>query len=759
MRRLFFPFVAAAVIIGFSAVMVFSWNLTEINAADQLSEQIKQAMINALPKVNELPIGYSWTSPYGIKNTSSADSVYASQEWTVKRSLKCQWGTSNDDLYVRSYLTYDEGGHSYFEKTAEQYQSWALSSVDDINSIFKGGKAYNALPGGVIIDNSDLPASKNTGSSCTIYFWSPKCDGNVVVRVYHNTRDECNPPWETRRSQDHVWCKTECERIAKIVYSRLPDTKGWSGSFVPGQGSAQQSTGQSTQGQNSFGQSGAGQTTQTSGNSSTNSISDTALPLATGAAAGLLALGTWLITLTSGVPFREIFSDIGSLFSGKRAAQISPEPLSTVSPEPTHWGDAFEPLDTLNKEYSKPGPGQVTEIKFNSSQGLAIAGPAEGDSISVSGESNVLKPVSGETQVQQSPEEKAAEEVVAKKAFEDLKKERGQFDYTSEESSKDLGTEARKEVAAQYKAEKENIIGYYDKLVFESFIIDNAPNASAREEMTKILNANLTLQREDGSYIGNKEKIRRDLTDYLQRAKDADKSMFSCDEIDSDFEEKLEMVQNNKSGKLSAGLETVSAINEAVDTIREPAGLIKDLKELADEKDLNLSPGAKDFVDYLRKKTEFFDSEKLENIGEKIGNINELVDVVDYQTAYKMQGLNATQAWERALERKVIEMAVDKGVDKIPILKMADTIGSKGGELLFGKDLGAKNLFTFLSQRTSNYAHGDYTTYTPEFINDAAFRQQSRDSSILALEKLISTSSEVDKPELQSMLIRLKGAG
>jgi len=93
-----------------------------------------------------------------------------------------------------------------------------------------GDEVYDGLPGGVI--NVGCGGSENnfvfTNIECEIDFWkNPQYNGYVSIWVQVHDFDEygCTPPYEERVAESKISARSECERLAKLMYDRLPDVE------------------------------------------------------------------------------------------------------------------------------------------------------------------------------------------------------------------------------------------------------------------------------------------------------------------------------------------------------------------------------------------------------------------------------------------------------------------------------------------------------------------------------------------------------
>ncbi|HRS21420.1 MAG TPA: hypothetical protein P5510_06620, partial [Clostridia bacterium] len=103
-------------------------------------------------------------------------------------------------------------------KTADEFRAWAMTT----SFVKDSAQPYDALPGGVISivsSGSDEGSGGYFSTTYCILFWkSPQCWGFVTTDAGASCSEKC-------RAEHEAMCafaRSECERLAKIVYDRLP---------------------------------------------------------------------------------------------------------------------------------------------------------------------------------------------------------------------------------------------------------------------------------------------------------------------------------------------------------------------------------------------------------------------------------------------------------------------------------------------------------------------------------------------------------
>jgi len=192
--------------------------LSSAQGGSQDQAAIEQALRNALTDADLTP-GYSWNLTYSDisdkraqKNWDANRIDYLGSDGTVKLS---QWFSEYADLRSNGRL-----------QTAADFRSWRLNLS---NSQGENAQAYDSLPGAVI--TSQNSGEENSGgyfdSSYDIWFWkNPQYYGFITTHATTSCLNRCK--------QDHerisALARSECERLAKLAYDRLPGPGGISSS-------------------------------------------------------------------------------------------------------------------------------------------------------------------------------------------------------------------------------------------------------------------------------------------------------------------------------------------------------------------------------------------------------------------------------------------------------------------------------------------------------------------------------------------------
>lgn len=192
-----------------------------------------QTLLDTLPKLSDLPEGYQFNKSEGegINNLSN-DSAGAYSFLTGRRNYVWQnkYGksfTEYDFIRIASYANYREGiNDSYAEWSPEKFRAHRLTWGEKGHSI----KPYEGLPGGVIEEHMDVDSSGSVHMYLRMYFWkSRECRGDIYIQygvskfaAYGATQ----PSFEARLAEGKAFCHTQIERLAKLIYSRMPEGEG-----------------------------------------------------------------------------------------------------------------------------------------------------------------------------------------------------------------------------------------------------------------------------------------------------------------------------------------------------------------------------------------------------------------------------------------------------------------------------------------------------------------------------------------------------
>lgn len=165
-------------------------------------EAAKRLLRKAVPANSELPTGIAWEGPTYRDGTSSVR-----PSWKGKKRIQCRTRSKDEDYQLSCDLRYQAT-----PVTLAEFQARYFSN---------GYKVCDGLPNGVIKSDPVLRVCHH------LYFWQgPHFNGLVYIDGYidyTSTDEPCVPPHKTRQAQAFVFLKAECQRIAKLICSRLPE--------------------------------------------------------------------------------------------------------------------------------------------------------------------------------------------------------------------------------------------------------------------------------------------------------------------------------------------------------------------------------------------------------------------------------------------------------------------------------------------------------------------------------------------------------
>nr|HPJ96395.1 hypothetical protein [Syntrophales bacterium] len=205
----------------------------QISAFALVARTMGKTLLDALPQISDLPEGYQFSKREGEGiNNLSENSSGAYQFWVGKRNYT--WTnkdgksfTEYDFIRIASYADYRTGINEFYaEWSPEKFRANRLTWGEEGHSI----KPYNSLPGGVIEEHMDVKPSGTVHMYVGIYFWkSRECNGQIYIQygvskiaMYGPTQ----PSFEARVAEGKAFCRTQIERLAKVIYSRLPEGTG-----------------------------------------------------------------------------------------------------------------------------------------------------------------------------------------------------------------------------------------------------------------------------------------------------------------------------------------------------------------------------------------------------------------------------------------------------------------------------------------------------------------------------------------------------
>ena len=198
-----------------------------------------QTLLDALPQLSDLPEGYQFSKREGEGiNNLSPQSVGAYAFRTGKKNYvwRNKYGksfTQYDFIRIAAYANYREGiNDSYAEWSPEKFRAHHLTQGEKGHSV----KPYNGLPGGVIEEHTQIDPDGSIHIFIRLDFWkSRECRGDIYIQygvskiaMYGPTQ----PSFEERVAAAKAFCRPQIERLAKLMYSRLPEGEGTLSDFV-----------------------------------------------------------------------------------------------------------------------------------------------------------------------------------------------------------------------------------------------------------------------------------------------------------------------------------------------------------------------------------------------------------------------------------------------------------------------------------------------------------------------------------------------
>jgi hypothetical protein len=189
-------------------------------------EAIEQALRDALPKNSEIMIPFDeierdseiggWKSPdpniFGV--------TYVRAGYKQFQCPKNEIWEPKDYFHVSIMLESRDRKHPPYP-LEEDYRAQNQKFYSEVVP-----ERYEGLPGGTISERLlSLEPDEYQNIYCTIAFWkSPLYDGTVELWAQVNNRDTqgCQPSYATRKAEAKKLIRSECERLAKLVWSRLP---------------------------------------------------------------------------------------------------------------------------------------------------------------------------------------------------------------------------------------------------------------------------------------------------------------------------------------------------------------------------------------------------------------------------------------------------------------------------------------------------------------------------------------------------------
>jgi hypothetical protein len=298
-------------LVVFLSIFFFT-NATDSGLAQEDSSSAEKNLVNALPRQTDLKPGIEWVlSPdyysnmqqligdAGVMWHGKTGRESYSDDWTCRVRASCSW-------FDRDYAM----GYEH-RKSPEGFQNNMINLYPD------RGQVYPDLPGGVVFHLSNYKHLQ----SYEIFFWkSPEYTGRIMVE---------GPP-------DIIDSRAEAERLAKLIYSRLPAADGTIPSVINPDGD--HATGILPAGNNP-GQDGSNTLGSTPGSSLSGAdLSAGALFAAVGLTALVTLFGSVGVALTNGMSLQGAWSELtaffGNVIPGNKV-ELPPEAEQAIYPEET----------------------------------------------------------------------------------------------------------------------------------------------------------------------------------------------------------------------------------------------------------------------------------------------------------------------------------------------------------------------------------------------------------------------------------------
>jgi hypothetical protein len=318
-------------VIFFLSFLIFN-SLTVYGQTDQSIKE--ENLIEALPKQPDLPSGLRWVLSGNIYShmqalVGSAGVMWHGKteedtfegEWTCRVWADCDW---MDWDYAMGYDS---------RKTADGFQEMIT-----LGWVKHNPQPYSDLPGGVIL----IESISDYYCSCEIFFWkNPEYQGRIMV--------EGDPKY--------INCLAETERLAKLMYSRLPDWEGDAAGVMP---VTPDSTADTIPGQGEAGSLAFGPTDSPSPGPpalTEPEVPGSKLFAAVGLTALIAVLGGLGTTVAQGLSIKDSWSEMVTIFKG--AVDTVKENAATTFPPAKEVNNPEAPLN--EPPLSPPPPPEEVE--------------------------------------------------------------------------------------------------------------------------------------------------------------------------------------------------------------------------------------------------------------------------------------------------------------------------------------------------------------------------------------------------------------
>lgn len=199
--------------------------------ADILQNKLEQALTQALMQLSDLSGNYNFDNPR---------TIYAKNEKNIV-TVSCISNGKKPFTYVYDKMTLTEhdviivstsASHFDYDLRAVKKMSAADFRASRLGVQAQGYKfkPYKKLPGGVIDENQQRNDNGNFHAMVRIQFWkSQECNGIASINYivpYSESYKNTTPSYDERVATAKSFCRAQTERLAELIYTRLPEGTG-----------------------------------------------------------------------------------------------------------------------------------------------------------------------------------------------------------------------------------------------------------------------------------------------------------------------------------------------------------------------------------------------------------------------------------------------------------------------------------------------------------------------------------------------------
>lgn len=184
---------------------------------------IEKALWDALPKEGDLPADHKWNSDDIQSSSSAIDQPINVIVRTTWETDQTNWETPNHEVGSQWFSIFVDCRANAMYKSPSEFRSWVLSPNRPMVNSGKEGiiLPYEPLPGAFVIEAVDY----NEGGGVLdqlryqVFFWKdPYYCCSVTTQITTSCLYLCRQEHEKVLPE----ARSECERLAKLVYDRLP---------------------------------------------------------------------------------------------------------------------------------------------------------------------------------------------------------------------------------------------------------------------------------------------------------------------------------------------------------------------------------------------------------------------------------------------------------------------------------------------------------------------------------------------------------